>query len=134
MFTRLPSNKTASLSYGVTIECSADTRSGEKATITWYKDGKPMASSPRYYKDVVTNYLHIFSVLVDDDGLYTCEASNDAGKIHASMYLTVRQKQIGKYTSGIYLTIRLRARDFYEVIVDEDEDLVNYLLIEIESE
>ena len=97
MFTRLPSNKTASLSYGVTIECSADTRSGEKATITWYKDGKPMASSPRYYKDVATNYLYIFSVLDDDDGVYTCEASNAAGKIHASMYLTVREKQIGKY-------------------------------------
>ncbi len=33
-----------------------------------------------------------------------------------------------------YLTIRLRARDFYEVIVDEGEARVNYHFIEIESE
>jgi len=33
-----------------------------------------------------------------------------------------------------YLTIRLWARDFYEVIVDEAKGLINYRLIEIESE
>ena len=34
----------------------------------------------------------------------------------------------------LYLTIRLWARDFYEVIVDEAEGRINYRLIEIESE
>ena len=34
----------------------------------------------------------------------------------------------------IYLTIRLWARDFYEVIVDEAAGRINYHLIEIESE
>ena len=33
-----------------------------------------------------------------------------------------------------YLTIRLRAWDFYEVIVDEGEARINYHVIEIESE
>ncbi len=33
-----------------------------------------------------------------------------------------------------YLTIRLRARNFYEVIVDEGEARINYQLIEIKSE
>ena len=33
-----------------------------------------------------------------------------------------------------YLTIRLWARDFYEVIVDEAEGRISYHLIEIESE
>ena len=33
-----------------------------------------------------------------------------------------------------YLTIRLWARDFYEVIVDEAAGRINYHLIEIESE
>ena len=33
-----------------------------------------------------------------------------------------------------YLTIRLRARDFYRVIVDEGVARVDYLAIEIESE
>ena len=34
----------------------------------------------------------------------------------------------------LYLTIRLRARDFYAVIVDEGEAQINYHRIEIESE
>ena len=34
----------------------------------------------------------------------------------------------------LYLTIRLRARDFYETIVDENEARINYHFIEIESE
>ena len=38
------------------------------------------------------------------------------------------------FTIKIYLTIRLRARDFYEVIVDEGEARINYHFIEIESE
>ncbi len=33
-----------------------------------------------------------------------------------------------------YLAIRLRARDFYEVIVDEGEVRIKYHFIEIESE
>ena len=97
MFTKVPSNKTASVSFGVTIECSTDTRPADKATITWYKDDKALGPSVRYYKDLVTGYLQILSVLVDDSGLYTCVASNAAGNIQASMYLTVKQKQIGKY-------------------------------------
>ena len=34
----------------------------------------------------------------------------------------------------LYLKIRLWARDFYEVIVDEAEGRISYRLIEIESE
>ncbi len=39
-----------------------------------------------------------------------------------------------KHFPCFYLTIRLRARDFYEVIVDEGEARINYHFIEIESE
>ena len=35
---------------------------------------------------------------------------------------------------AVYLTIRLRAWDFYEVIVDEGEAPINYHLIAIENE
>ena len=34
----------------------------------------------------------------------------------------------------LYLTIRLRAQDFYAVIIDEGEVRINYHRIEIESE
>ena len=38
------------------------------------------------------------------------------------------------YAMWRFLTIRLWARDFYEVIVDEAEGRINYRLLEIESE
>ena len=38
------------------------------------------------------------------------------------------------WAEPVQLTIRLRAWDFYEVIVDEGEARINYHLIEIESE
>ena len=38
------------------------------------------------------------------------------------------------YNTVYYLTIRLWARDFYRVIVDEGAARVNYPAIEIESE
>ena len=42
--------------------------------------------------------------------------------------------QIHDSMQDYYLTIRLRARYFYEVIVDEGEARINYHLIEIKSE
>ncbi len=43
-------------------------------------------------------------------------------------------KQIHWFLCVRYLTIRLRTRDFYEMIVDEGEARINYHFIEIESE
>ena len=48
--------------------------------------------------------------------------------------LSCRKNSFTSPDNFIYLTIRLRARDFYEVIVDEGEARINYHLIEIESE
>ncbi len=51
----------------------------------------------------------------------------------------LKRNNVWEYGEGllqacIFKTIRLRARDFYEVIVDEGEDRINYHFIEIESE
>ena len=48
--------------------------------------------------------------------------------------LRKRLKVIRKWPIPFVVTIRLGARDFYEVIVDEAEGRINYHLIEIESE
>ncbi len=58
-------------------------------------------------------------------------------KFHLSDYINFNSEKLMKmriFTIKIYLTIRLRARDFYEVIVDEGEARINYHFIEIESE
>ena len=50
---------------------------------------------------------------------------------HSLQHFKALQLHIGIITA---ITIRLWARDFYEVIVDEAEGRINYGLIEIESE
>ncbi|XP_028403016.1 uncharacterized protein LOC114525788 [Dendronephthya gigantea] len=87
VFTRLPSDQTVYASKSVLIRCSSNI-----APITWYKDGKVLGPSRRHFKDRITGYLLIFKVSVSDTGLYTCEAKNVAGRIHASMSLTVKPK------------------------------------------
>ena len=49
-------------------------------------------------------------------------------------YVALIQKSDIYWPRFDQLTIRLQARDFYEVIVDEGEARINYHLIEIESE
>ena len=46
---------------------------------------------------------------------------------------TQQRHDLDRYKNIVYLRIRLRARDFYEVIV-EGEAQINYFYIEIESD
>jgi hypothetical protein len=50
------------------------------------------------------------------------------------MIVLYRYTELLIQIAGIYLTIRLRTRDFYEMIVDEGEARINYHLVEIASE
>ena len=54
--------------------------------------------------------------------------------LHIIFELKIYARKILVLLLALYLTIRLRARDFYAVIVDEGEARINYPRIEIESE
>ena len=64
-------------------------------------------------------------------GMYVL-ALKTQNKTKMKLVLHMRSKHAFSYL--VYLAIRLRARDFYEVIVDEGEARITCYLMEIESE
>ena len=74
-----------------------------------------------YWREQMIGNLHVF-------------ASKDEANTY-SEHLIHSNDDVSIYDpTELYLTIRLRARDFYEVIVDEGEARINYHPIEIKSE
>jgi len=65
-------------------------------TITWYRGATQISgiilssdSSARTVQLPETNTLFIASLMLDDEGLYTCRASNDFSTVTATAQLTV---------------------------------------------
>ena len=61
----------------------------------WIKDGSPVTLDDRL--TLKGGNLLITAVVLEDDGIYECEATSDSGSATASRHLTVR----GKF-SGIF--------------------------------
>ena len=61
-------------------------------TVTWFKDGQPLAGNEDY---VITNYENIYSVKIkklnktSHSGRYVCKASNPAGEVESAANITV---------------------------------------------
>ncbi len=111
-----------------------------------HKDKLPMYN--QHVQAVLLRSLHanvIFLCILSDD-IATISvpcSSNSTQHISCGFVQRKAEKKPGEYDSTNstiysvcmhYLTIRLRARHFYEVIVDEGEARINYHLIEIKSE
>ena len=64
--------------------------------ITWYRGSNQISSdtsvpenSTRMVQMPITNILHISSLTLDDEGFYTCRASNVFSTVSATAQLTV---------------------------------------------
>ena len=74
-----------------TAEFSFELKSAELITMRWMKDGKPLIQSKRIktvQKENVVS-LVIENASIDDEALYECYVSNDAGEIRCEMELLV---------------------------------------------
>jgi len=81
--------------------------------------------------------IHLFSPLLSGGQFHaylTAQAQSAVPKIFAFLTYQTYQNSNALFNLLYYLTIRLWARDFYEVIVDETEGRINYRPIETESE
>ncbi|XP_069842937.1 hemicentin-2 [Dendropsophus ebraccatus] len=78
----------ASLLHGsVDLKCEA--KGSPPPSITWYKDKRPIVSSPKStYRDGGRS-LQLSRVQLSDAGSYTCRASNHAGTVEKSYLLEV---------------------------------------------
>ena len=58
--------------------------------VLWRKDGDLIPNSGNYYRVLKAGSLEFSSVKVDDSGLYTCTADNEAGSVNRTIELSVQ--------------------------------------------
>uniref|UniRef100_A0A665TF87 Ig-like domain-containing protein n=1 Tax=Echeneis naucrates TaxID=173247 RepID=A0A665TF87_ECHNA len=69
-------------------------------TIKWFKDKKEIVTDGHNYKRSFSDsvaVLELLSASFDDDGVYTCEAQNDAGSVSCSSTLSVKGQPLSFY-------------------------------------
>ena len=74
-----------------TAEFTFELKSAESITLRWMKDGKPLIQGKRIKTDQQENVvsLVIENASIDDEALYECYVSNDAGEVRCEMELLV---------------------------------------------
>ncbi|KAM4544345.1 vascular endothelial growth factor receptor 1 [Fundulus diaphanus] len=78
---------TVNASSSVTLSC--ESRGIPPPTITWYKDERVLQQGSGIVLSAGDGTLHIDRITVDDQGLYTCLATNDRGSAESSAYIRV---------------------------------------------
>ncbi|XP_077188775.1 hemicentin-1 isoform X2 [Paroedura picta] len=75
------------LNSAIKLEC--ETRGIPGPTITWYKDGRPIISSPEALYLERGQFLHIPRAQISDSAKYTCQATNIAGTAEKTFQVDV---------------------------------------------
>uniref|UniRef100_A0A665UU66 receptor protein-tyrosine kinase n=1 Tax=Echeneis naucrates TaxID=173247 RepID=A0A665UU66_ECHNA len=78
---------TVNVSSSVTLRCPSE--GIPPPTITWYKDEHALSQGSGIVISPEDGTLHIDRVTVEDQGLYTCEATNERGSAESSAYIWV---------------------------------------------
>ena len=89
-FTKKPSESMMD-SVGKTVKIEGRVSGSQPLTVTWYKDNSEIYNSDKYDMSFQNN-VAILSVRVSstsDGGVYTCTASNDAGKASCRVSLNI---------------------------------------------
>lgn len=88
---------------GHRLECKAT--SARSLNMCWYKNDQKITDGGNYKTMFVdsTAYLQLHSARFEDNGVYTCEAHNDAGSASCSTVLMVQGQLLNSYLSYILL-------------------------------
>lgn len=87
---KLPATTFVKLCEGHRFECKAT--SSHSLKMCWYKNDQKITEGNNYKIMLVdsTSYLQLHTTRFEDNGVYTCEAQNDAGSVSCSSVLTVQ--------------------------------------------
>ncbi|KAE9412343.1 hypothetical protein Angca_010142, partial [Angiostrongylus cantonensis] len=94
-------------------------------SITWYVDGDQIQHSQEYeiiYEDGVC-ILRINEVLAEDEGEYSCEASNTAGKAETKCFLKVIKKRSSQFIEHIPSMTDLIMQDSFDSFEWEEQEV-----------
>uniref|UniRef100_A0A8C4RTY0 Peroxidasin like n=1 Tax=Erpetoichthys calabaricus TaxID=27687 RepID=A0A8C4RTY0_ERPCA len=83
-----PQNTEVLLGSSITLECSATGHPQPK--ITWTKENENFLSNTSQYIITASGGLFIQNVTLDDQGQFTCHASNDQDSIQATAHLLIQ--------------------------------------------
>lgn len=78
-------------SVGKTVKIEGRVSGSQPLTVSWYKDNSEICASDKYDISFKNNMavLCVRGSTGSDGGVYTCEASNEAGKASCNVSLTV---------------------------------------------
>uniref|UniRef100_A0A672J3L6 receptor protein-tyrosine kinase n=1 Tax=Salarias fasciatus TaxID=181472 RepID=A0A672J3L6_SALFA len=78
---------TVNASSSVTLSCPS--QGVPTPTVTWYKDERALLQGSGIVMSAVDGTLHIDRITVEDQGLYTCQATNERGSAESSAHIWV---------------------------------------------
>ncbi|CDQ94900.1 unnamed protein product [Oncorhynchus mykiss] len=84
------SDCSVNISSSVTLSCRA--HGVPRPFITWYKDQHTLLQGSGIVIAQGGENLHIDRITVEDQGLYTCQATNERGSAESSAYIWVHSK------------------------------------------
>lgn len=91
---KLPPTKFLKQGDSLRLECKVSGTAPLK--VTWYKHDSKVTDGPNCRTSFVDSVavLELLSTSFDDDGVYTCEAQNDAGLVSCSTTLSVKGQPV----------------------------------------
>lgn len=94
---KLPANKFVKQGESLRLECKVNGTAPLR--VTWYKQDTKVTDGGNYRTSFVDSVavLELLSASFDDDGVYTCEAQNDAGSVSCSTTLTVKGQPLSDF-------------------------------------
>lgn len=97
-------------SEGKTVKIEAQLSGSQPLTVTWSKDDSEICGSDRYETSFVNNIavLSLRSCSRSDSGVYTCSASNDAGKASCQVSVTISGMTTSSQGLGYSKRVRVR--------------------------
>lgn len=108
----------------ITLECHVEAQ--PEPTVIWEKDGRVLPHS----NDFQTNFcddratLSISRVFPEDEGEYTCVASNNIGKSYTSACIIVD----GTLDYGNYFSLKFIFPNYLRTVPEEKENLISRIL------
>ncbi|KAM6976853.1 vascular endothelial growth factor receptor 1 [Aplochiton taeniatus] len=82
------SDCSVNVSSSVTLSCPA--QGVPQPTITWYKNELTLLQGSGIVIAPEGGHLHIDRITVEDQGLYTCQATNERGSVESSAFISVK--------------------------------------------
>lgn len=98
---KLPTTKFVKRGESLRLECRVS--GSAPLNVTWYKHDTKITDGANIKTSLVDSLavLELLSTNFDDDGVYTCEAQNDAGSVSCSTTLSVKGQHPINLSSNI---------------------------------